>query len=254
MKKLIAFLVAAIITGAVLAQSTGVNGGGPNGGGGGASPGGATNAVQYNAGGGNLGGVSLAADQALMGAAGTPLATALINCGDATHALAYSTSTHTYSCQAITAGGGGGTLIVKAVSTSRNNTTTVTLDPELQFAASAATHTISCYLVISATTTPGGFRVTLSSTGTLAGNSWWNVMAKADPGGAGPGPGPLPATNNWNVNSGDAASPGTNDTASWIVQGSATTTTSGTIGVSWAQATSTGQNTTLNPGSYCNFT
>src|SRR6185369_4800272 len=36
-------------------------------------------------------------------AANTATYTAISNCGDATHALAYSTSTHTYSCPAITA-------------------------------------------------------------------------------------------------------------------------------------------------------
>lgn len=35
------------------------------------------------------------------GASADPAAVSLVNCGDASHALAYSTSTHTFSCQAI---------------------------------------------------------------------------------------------------------------------------------------------------------
>ena len=71
----------------------------------GASPGGSTNAAQYNAGSGTLGGVSLGADQALFGTASTPQATSVPNCGSSTQALAYSTGTHTFSCQTISAGG-----------------------------------------------------------------------------------------------------------------------------------------------------
>lgn len=48
---------------------------------------------------------ALAADNLLLGQGVTsdPAAVALVNCGDATHALAYSTSTHTFSCQTISA-------------------------------------------------------------------------------------------------------------------------------------------------------
>lgn len=76
-------------------------------GGGGSSPGGSTNSAQYNAGGGSFGGILLGADQALMGTATIPQATSIPNCGSTTQALAYSTTTHTYSCQTISGGGGG---------------------------------------------------------------------------------------------------------------------------------------------------
>jgi hypothetical protein len=49
---------------------------------------------------------AMAADTLLQGqgASADPASVALLNCGDATHALAYSTSTHTFSCQTITTG------------------------------------------------------------------------------------------------------------------------------------------------------
>lgn len=47
--------------------------------------------------------LALAADSALMGVSGAdPAGAAVPNCGDSSHALAYSTSTHTWSCQAVT--------------------------------------------------------------------------------------------------------------------------------------------------------
>jgi hypothetical protein len=51
-----------------------------------------------------------AADTVVMNASGStavPTAVAVNNCGDASHALSYSTSTHTWGCQAISSGGGG---------------------------------------------------------------------------------------------------------------------------------------------------
>lgn len=51
--------------------------------------------------------VTLAADNVLRGvSASAPTATALVNCGSSTQALAYSTSTHSFSCQTISAGTG----------------------------------------------------------------------------------------------------------------------------------------------------
>ncbi len=47
-------------------------------------------------------------DTVLMGtSAADPSFVSVTNCGDATHALAYSTTTHAFSCQAISAGGSG---------------------------------------------------------------------------------------------------------------------------------------------------
>lgn len=89
----------------LLGQQTGVNGPGVVGGaGGGASPGGSTNSVQINAGGGTLSGVSIGADTVLQGTASTPQAAAVPNCGSATQALAYSTTTHTFACQSLSTG------------------------------------------------------------------------------------------------------------------------------------------------------
>jgi len=254
MKKIISFLVAALIAGVVLAQSTGVNGGGPNGGGGGgATPGGATNAVQYNAGGGNLGGVSLTADQSLFGSAATPIATALVNCGDATHALAYSTSTHTYSCQAITAGGGGASVssTIKASSTNRSSTTTYASDPDLTFGSqTAGNYLIDCYLIITAGsgTTPG-MKVTFT-TGAISTNSqitgyWAAQNETASP------------INNVNslaagVNSGSV--PSALDVASVRVQSSFIQTGTGTIALQWAQNVSSSANLTVVSGSSCTLT
>lgn len=253
MKSFISFLVAALIAGVVFAQSTGVNGGGPNGGGGGgASPGGATNAVQYNAGGGNLGGVSLVADQTLFGSATTPLATALVNCGDATHALAYSTSTHTYSCQAISAGGGGATVtgVIKAASTSRSSTTTFATDPDLTFGSQVAgNYSIDCYLFITASsgTTPGSkFTFIMGSLSTQSQmTGYWAAQNESPP------------TNNTNsfaagVNAGSV--PSALDTASVRLQASFIQTTTGTIALQWAQNLSSAANLTVLPGSSCQLT
>lgn len=59
---------------------------------------------------------AMSADTLLQGqgASADPAAVSLTNCGDSTHALAYSTSTHTFSCQAISAGSSGPTLVQKA--------------------------------------------------------------------------------------------------------------------------------------------
>lgn len=58
---------------------------------------------------GNVSAVAaLAADNLVLGqgVGADPLAVALTNCGDSTHALAYSTGTHTFSCQNVTGSGG----------------------------------------------------------------------------------------------------------------------------------------------------
>jgi len=103
MKKLLTFLLSLVAT-VALAQSSGINGGGPNGGGG-ASPGGSTNSVQYNTG-GSLGGVLLSSDQVLQGTAGAPQAASVPNCGSATQALSYSTTTHAFGCQTVSGSSG----------------------------------------------------------------------------------------------------------------------------------------------------
>lgn len=69
--------------------------------------------VAFNKGGTNL---TAAADDTVMVSSGTAWeAKAVPNCGDSTHALAYDTSTNSYSCQAITATGtpGGSTTQVQ---------------------------------------------------------------------------------------------------------------------------------------------
>lgn len=55
-------------------------------------------------------------DQLLLGSTGAdPAAVSLVNCGSSTAALAYSTSTHTFSCQTISAGTGTVTSVAQTV-------------------------------------------------------------------------------------------------------------------------------------------
>ena len=55
--------------------------------------------------------VLLTIDNVLAGTAGDPSLLALVNCGDSTHALAYSTSSHTFYCQSISGSGGTVTAV-----------------------------------------------------------------------------------------------------------------------------------------------
>lgn len=65
-------------------------------------PGGAVNSSQFNNG-GVFGGVTLGTDQLLQGSAGAPQAVSVGNCGSSTQALSYSTATHLFGCQTISA-------------------------------------------------------------------------------------------------------------------------------------------------------
>jgi hypothetical protein len=71
-----------------------------------ASAGGAANSVQYNNA-GAFGGIALGVDQLLQGTIAAPQAVSVPNCGSSTQALAYSTTTHLFSCQTVSGGGGG---------------------------------------------------------------------------------------------------------------------------------------------------
>jgi hypothetical protein len=59
---------------------------------------------------------ALTNDQLLLGSTGAdPAAVSLLNCGSSTQALAYSTSTHTFSCQTISAGTGTVTSVAQTM-------------------------------------------------------------------------------------------------------------------------------------------
>jgi hypothetical protein len=195
---------------------------------------------------------ALAADTLLQGQGITsdPAAVSLVNCGDSTHALAYSTSTHTFSCQTITAGGGGATVqrALKGADTTRTNTTTAAADPDLTFTVASGAHTLECYLqiVVGATGNTPGFKAAFVAVN------------------------PTPATPQY-------LAVGENNSASFVVHGNADTTaqqfttaastvseatvnvgwtagSGGTVSVNWAQVTTSATATTLKAGSYCLLT
>jgi hypothetical protein len=73
------------------------------------------NSVLLGEGTSNVSSVALGADTVLRGTASAdPIAAAVNNCGDATHALSYNTTTHAFGCQAITSGGTGTVTSVAA--------------------------------------------------------------------------------------------------------------------------------------------
>jgi hypothetical protein len=198
---------------------------------------------------------AMAADTLLQGQGATadPAATTVGNCGDATHALSYSTSTHTFGCQAISAGSGVSiTQVYKTTTTSRSNTTTPTADPDLQATVGTGNHTIHCVLTIFGAVSSGGFREQPAFSGTISGGaaSWTYTVTRYALSTA---PSTVNAMQAMSASLADPT-PVANDTATVILNGSFISTTSGTVSLNWAQQTSAGGNTQLLAGSFCWFT
>ena len=193
----------------------------------------------------------MAADTVLQGqgASADPAAVSVNNCGDSTHALSYSTSTHAFGCQAIS-GGAGTTLnqVTKASTTSRNSTVTPTLDPELQFSVGSGIHTMTCLLQWQTFTGIQGARIQLSFSGTSSGFPAMTVF-KYDSNGT-PSPQSFQVFN-LGASIVDTSFPNANDNAVWMVSATMQATSSGTLGIAWAQGNNTGNNLALNQGSWC---
>lgn len=131
---------------------------------------------------------------AIVTAANTGTYVAITNCGDSTHALAYSTSTHLFSCQSITASataGGSNTQLQYNNSTALggisdltfNGTHTITLGSSgiLDLHAAATSGVLfpggfSSGLVFVTTTTGGVSSVNLSGDATTAGSAVTTVV------------------------------------------------------------------------------
>jgi len=194
---------------------------------------------------------ALAADTLLQGQGITsdPAAVSVPNCGSSTQALAYSTSTHTFSCQTISAGGGGVTVqrALKASDTTRTNTTTAAADPDLTFTVASGAHTLECYLMI-----------TVGATGNTPGFKAGFVAINA-------GVTPQFLANGSNNGAGYVVSGNADGTAQQFTTAGSTVSlatvsvgwtagSGGTASVNWAQVTSSGTATTLKAGSYCLLT
>lgn len=195
----------------------------------------------------------MAADTVLQGqgASADPAAVAVNNCGDTSHALSYSTSTHTFGCQSITGSGGGPTTVIKTAGTTRSSTTTYADDPDLIFSSQAAgNYVVECYLIITAGsgTTPG-FKARFNTTDTQTNQSVmtgiWSSQNEASQ---------LPNNNSWaaGVNNGNA--PSALDTVSLQLTSGLVQSGTGTISLQWAQNSSQSTTVVVQGGSWCRLT
>lgn len=193
---------------------------------------------------------ALTNDQLILGSTGVnPGAVSLVNCGSATQALSYSTSTHTFGCQTISAGGGGATTVMKTATTTRTSTTTVALDPDLQFTSvTAGNHTLHCNITVGvgATGATPGFKlaVQVNSPGTTP-----QFLVTGISNGS-----PVAFNQNADGVLTAAFSPGSgisvyNIDVGWIASSGA-----GTAGLLWAQQTSSATATSINVNSFCQLT
>jgi hypothetical protein len=207
--------------------------------------------VLVGAGSGNVASVAaMAADTLLQGQGATsdPAAASVPNCGDSTHALAYSTSSHNFACQSIT--GGGSTqfsLAAKPSDTSRSNTNTLTDDPDLQFTAQAAgTYSVEWTMTITGPAT-ANFKLALNCTGSVTVAFWATQMIDASGNRAGNA-----AQNACSGGTASQTQTALTNATYVVIQGFAevVTSTTGTISVQWSQAASSGTAVVAKQGSW----
>jgi len=192
---------------------------------------------------------AMAADTFLQGqgASADPAAGSLINCGDATHALAYSTTSHTFTCQSITGTGGSAqfSLAAKASDTSRASNTTLSDDPELQVTSLAAgTYSVEWMVIITGPAGNTNFKAGLDCTATVTSSFWaTNIIDAAGNRGSNAGQNACPASQTQTVLTSGAYT---------IIQGFGTVvqSTTGTLAFQWAQASSSATAEVTKAGSW----
>lgn len=199
----------------------------------------------------NLGNVAaMAADTVLQGqgASADPAATAVPNCGSATSALAYSTSTHTYSCQTISPSGIA-SVVAKNSDTSRASTTTVTDDPSLQFTSQVAgTYSVEWVVAASGPATTANLKIALNCTGSVT-VAHWSMSAMDSNGNQASVPDEGGCASASFVTSSPIATSGA-QTGMNHGFGLVVTSTTGTISIQWAQNTTNVGATVVKQGSW----
>jgi hypothetical protein len=141
-------------------------------------------AVLIGEGASNLVAISLAVDTILQGqgASADPVALSIPNCGSASTALAYSTTTHAFSCQTISGGGTPTTLQGTSSSTSANypiyaaNGTTPVFDSLFTVSLNPGTHTINA-TTFSGNATSATIAATLTTTQSTTNAQYPPVLA-----------------------------------------------------------------------------
>jgi hypothetical protein len=203
----------------------------------------------------NVGNVAAMAADTLLQGQGTgadPAAVALINCGSSSQALAYSTSTHTFSCQTIS-GGASLTQVFKSANQTRT-TTAPTADPDLIFTSvPAGNHALNCLIMWTNAATTANLRYGIEALGTIVVGIFNGINANPANGlvSSGATTGPIQGTSSaWSQGVAAIGSAGAN--ASVIIRASVVTSTTGDIVFGWAEQSVDATNgTTVYQGSWC---
>lgn len=180
------------------------------------------------------------------GSSSDPAAGSLPNCGDSSHALAYSTSSHQFTCQNVTGTGTTQfTIAAKTGDTSRASTTTLTDDPELQVTSLVAgTYSVEWMVIITGPAGNVNFKAGLDCSATVTSAFWaTNIIDAAGNRGSNAGQNACPASQTQTVLTSGAYT---------IIQGFGTVvqSTTGTIAIQWTQAASSGTAEVAKAGSW----
>lgn len=198
---------------------------------------------------------AMAADTVLQGQGGSadPTAASVPNCGSSTQALNYSTSSHAFGCQTITASGVG-TTVVASSDVTATSLTTPAADSALTFSSvSTGSHLIECSVSWTTTGTGMGLKAGLGTTGTVdSGGTMWQHIASDNGTTITPfivnGQGMSNTASDGTISS---SLPSSTSVLQVTWHASVTLTVSGNVSVYWSQNSSVATALTRRKGSWC---